>query len=114
MNEIQGIGRLKIHDGQLEAFKRVAFQFMQVARTKDTGTLQYELFFNSDQTECIVLERYRDAQSMLEHAKNVGGLMDALIKTCTAVSEVCATPTPELIKAFAGAPVRLFTHYLTL
>jgi len=114
MNEIQGIGRLKIRDGKLEEFKRVASQFMQVARTKDTGTLQYELYFNSAQTECIVLERYRDVQSLLEHQHNVGGLMDCLLKTCTGSSEVCGTATPELIKALAGTPVRLFSPYQTL
>ena len=111
MNEIQGIGRLKIHDGKLEEFKRIASQFMQVVRTKDTGTLQYELYFNEDQTECIVLERYRDVQSMLQHQNNIGGLMDALLKTCTVSSEVCATATPELIKALEGSPVRLFRPY---
>jgi quinol monooxygenase YgiN len=114
MNEIQGIGRLKIRDGKLEEFKRVASQFMQVARAKDTGTLQYELYFNEDQTECIVLERYRDVQSLLEHQHNVGGLMDSLLKTCTGSSEVCATATPELLKALNGSPVRLFTPYQTL
>jgi len=59
MNEIQGIARLKIYDGKLEEFKRLQSQCMQVVRTKDTGTLQYELYFNEDQTECLVLERYR-------------------------------------------------------
>src|SRR5258708_3494821 len=38
MDEIQGIGRLKILGGKLEEFKRVASQCMQVVRTKDTGT----------------------------------------------------------------------------
>ena len=114
MNEIQGIGRLKIRDGKLEEFKRVAFQFMQVARRKDNGTLQYELYFNEDETECIVLERYRDVQSLLEHQHNVGGLMDCLLKTCTGSSEVCGAATPELTRALEGSPVRLFSPYQTL
>jgi quinol monooxygenase YgiN len=114
MTEIQGIGRLKINAGKLEEFKRVASQFVQVARTKDTGTLQYELYFNADQTECIVLERYRDVQALLEHHKNVGGLMKDLLKTCTGTSEVCASATPELLKALDGSPARLFKPYLTL
>jgi quinol monooxygenase YgiN len=108
MNEIQGIARLQIHDGKLEAFKRVASQCMQVVRTKDTGTLQYELFFNEDQTECIVLERYRDVQSMLQHQSNIGGLMEALLKTCTGSSVACGTATTELFKALEGSPVPLF------
>jgi quinol monooxygenase YgiN len=113
MTEIQGIGRLKIRDGQLEEFKRVASQFMQVARTKDAGTLQYELYFNKDQTECLVLERYRDVPALLEHANNVSGLMDALLKTCTGSSVVCGTTTPELVDALAGSPVQLFSPHLT-
>jgi quinol monooxygenase YgiN len=114
MNEIQGIGRLKIRDGKLEEFKRVASQFMQVVRAKDNGTLQYELYFNEDQSECLVLERYRDVQSLLEHQHNIGGLMDALVTTCTGSSEVCATATPELIKALGASPVRLFSPYQTI
>jgi len=114
MTEVQGVGRLKIRDGQLEEFKRVASQFMQVARTKDTGTLQYELYLNEDQTECLVLERYRDVQSLLQHQNNLGRLMDALLKTCTGSGEACGKATPELIKALAGSPVRLFSPYQTL
>src|SRR6266481_3952945 len=111
MNEIQGIGRLKIHDGKLEEFKRIASQFMQVVRTKDTGTLQYELYFSEDQTECVVLERYRDVEALLEHQRNIGSLMDALRKTCTGACEVCGTATPELLKALNGSPLRLFSPY---
>jgi len=111
MNEIQGIARLKIHDGKLEEFKRAASQCMQVVRTKDTGTLQYELYFNEDQTECLVLERYRYVQALLQHQNNIGGLMGTLLETCTGSGEACGKATPELIKALEGSPVRLFTPY---
>src|SRR5258708_16079243 len=104
MNEIQGIARLQIHDGKLEEFKRVASQCMQVVRTKDTGTLQYELYFNEDQTECIVLERYRDVQSMLQHHNNIGRLMDALLKTCTCPALPCLQPPPQLIQPLQSHP----------
>ena len=114
MNEIQGIARLKIHDGKLEEFKRVASQCMEVVRTKDTGTLQYELYFNQDQTECLVLERYRNSQSLMDHHRNIGTLMDDMLKTCTGHGEVCGNATPELAKALEGSPVRLFTPYQLL
>ncbi len=111
MNEIQGIARLKIHAGKLEEFKRVAAQCVQVVRTKDTGTLQYEVYFNPDQTECLVLERYRDLTALLEHHRNIGALMGALLETCAQSAEVCATATPELVKALDGSPVRIFSPY---
>ena len=113
-NEIQGIARLKINVGKLDEFKRVSSQCLQVVRTKDTGTLQFELYFNSEQTECIVLERYRDLRSLREHQKNIGGLMDALLKTCSGTTVVCGRPTPELTKTFDGSPVQLFSPYEAL
>jgi quinol monooxygenase YgiN len=114
VTEILGIGRLTIRDGQLDEFKRLASLCMQVARTKDTGTLQYDLYFNADQTECVVVERYRDVRALLEHQQNMAGLMPALAKTCTLASDAFGTATPELMKALEGSPVRLFSPYQTL
>ena len=48
---------------------------------KDTGTLQYEMYFNDDQSECIVLERYKDSEALIQHAANVGDLMEAILAT---------------------------------
>jgi quinol monooxygenase YgiN len=114
MNEIQGVARLKINDGKLDEFKWIATKFMQIVRTKDTGTLQYELYFNQAQTECLVLERYRDLLSLLQHQNNIGGLMAALLETSTGSSVACGKATPELIKALEGSPVQLFTPYHAL
>jgi len=72
MSELQCVARLKIHDGKLDEFKRLAAKCAELVRTKDTGTLQYELYFNSDNTECLVFERYRDSQALLDHHKNLG------------------------------------------
>ena len=59
MSELLCIARLKIHHGKLDEFKHLAARCVELVRTKDTGTLQYELYFNSDNTECLVFERYR-------------------------------------------------------
>src|SRR6266571_5323816 len=65
VREIQGIGRFKFGEGELEQFKRLSAQLMEVVRSKDSGTLQYEIYFNDDQSECIVLERYRDSDALV-------------------------------------------------
>jgi quinol monooxygenase YgiN len=72
MSEIEGIARLRIHPGKLEEFKALQMQCMAITRRKDTGTLQYDLFFNEDGSECIVHERYRDSAALLEHLANLG------------------------------------------
>jgi hypothetical protein len=69
----------------------------ELVRTKDTGTLQYEQCFNSDETECIVIERYRDLQASLNRRKNLGDNMAVILRICSGSGEGCGTPRPELM-----------------
>ena len=79
MDEIKGIARVKVHPGKLDEWKRLTEQAMEIVRTRDPGTLQYEVFFNDDESEAIVFERYRDADAALEHFANIGHLMEPLM-----------------------------------
>ena len=72
MSELQGIARFTFHEGKVAEYKRLAAESMEVVRTKDTGTLQYEIYFNDDESECIVLERYIDSEALIEHATHLG------------------------------------------
>jgi quinol monooxygenase YgiN len=81
MSELLCIARLKIHHKKLDEFKHLAARCVELVRTKDTGTLQYELYFNSDKTECLVFERYRDSPALLDHHKNLGDTMAAILRT---------------------------------
>ena len=114
MTELQGIARFTFHEGKVEEFKRLAAQAMDIARSKDTGTLQYEVYFNEDETEGIVLERYRDSEALAEHAANLGALSEAIFATGSVHGELLGEPSAELRAQLAGSPVRLFTPYLTL
>jgi quinol monooxygenase YgiN len=112
--EIKGVARLKIHPGKLQEFKDLQAQCMTVVRAKDTGTLQYEAFFNEDTSECIVYERYRDSDALLEHFANLGALMPALFQVCDGSGEILGAPSPQLRKALEGSPVRIYTPYRSL
>jgi quinol monooxygenase YgiN len=113
VSELQGIARCKFHEGGLEEFKRLAAQAMEIVRNKDTGTLQFEISFNDDQSECIVLERYRDSQALIEHAEHFGDLSEAIIRTGSFAGELIGEPSAELKTRLAGGPIRLFTPYLS-
>ncbi|HEV2452224.1 MAG TPA: antibiotic biosynthesis monooxygenase [Streptosporangiaceae bacterium] len=114
MSELQGIGRFKFHDGRLEEFKRLSAQAMEIVRAKDTGTLQYEIYFSDDQSECIVLERYRDSGALVEHAANLGDIGAAIPATGLISSELLGEPSAELRARLAGSPVRVFTPFLSM
>ncbi len=109
-----GIARFKIHESKLEEFKRLSAQCMEIVRTRDTGTLQYEIYFNDDQSECIVLERYRDSEALIEHAAHVGDLMEAIVATGSVSGELLGEPNAELRANLADGPVGLFTLYQSM
>lgn len=76
-----GIARFSFHDGKVEEFERLSAQCMEIVRTKDSGTLQHDIFFNDDQSECMVLERYRDSEALMEHRAHIGDLMETIAET---------------------------------
>jgi quinol monooxygenase YgiN len=114
VSELQGIARYKFHEGKLEDFKRLNAQCMEIVRTKDTGTLQYEIYLNDDQSECIVLERYRDSEALIEHLANLGDLTEAILATGSVSGELLGEPSAALRANIAGSPVRLFTPYQSM
>jgi len=65
-------------------------------RTRDTGTRQYDIYFNDDQSECIVHQRYRDSEAPIEHAARLGHLMDAILATGSVSGELLGEPSAEL------------------
>ena len=116
MSELQGIARFKFHEGKLEEFKRLSARAMEIVRAKDTGTLQYEIYFNDDQSQCIVLERYRDSEALIEHSAHIGGdLMAAILATGSVSGELLGEPSAALRAKMAGSAVpRLFTPLLSM
>lgn len=115
MKALYGTARLKIRPGKLEEFKRLAALCQEIARTKDSGTSQYDLFVNEDFTEFMMHERYRDSKSGIKHSINQGpDLMKQMLETCTISGEVCGSPSPALEKMLKEAGVTLYTPYLSL
>jgi quinol monooxygenase YgiN len=114
--ELQGIVRFRFHDGDVEEFKRLSAQCMEIVRAKETGTtLQYDTYFNADETECIVLERFRDSDALIQHGQNLAHLMEAIMATGSASGELLGEPSAELRANIAdGGPVQLFTPWATM
>ena len=116
MSELQGIARYTFHEGKLEEFKRLSAQCMEIVRAKDTGTLQYDIYFNDDQSECVVLERFSGSEALIEHLAALGDLSGAILATVSVVhGELLGEPSAELRATLAGneLPV-LFTPYQSM
>ena len=113
MDELLGIARFRFHEGKLDEYKRLSAQAMEIVRTKEPGTLQYDTYLNDDQSECVVIERYRDSEAAMEHAANLGELSAAVLAMVTVVhGELLGEPSAELRAKLADSEVpQLFTPY---
>jgi len=114
-SELQSIVRFKFHEGTLDEFKRLSAECMAIVRSQDPGTLQYDTFFNEDESECIVLERFRDVEALLQHSANIGDeRMEAIVATGECSGELLGAIPAELRANLAGGPVQVFLPYLAL
>jgi quinol monooxygenase YgiN len=114
MDEIKGIARVRFHPGKAEEWKRLTEEAMEIVRAKDRGTLQYEIFFNEDESEAIVFERYRDADAALEHFANISHLMAPIMATASVTGEVLGTPNAKMKEQIGKGGPRLFTPWLAI
>jgi quinol monooxygenase YgiN len=113
VSELLGIARFRFHEGKREEYLRLSEQANAIVAAKDSGTLQYDLFLNDDQTECMIIERYRDSDAAMEHAENLGHLFADVLATVEIVhGELLGELSAELRARLAGSDVPvIFTPY---
>ena len=114
MDELQGIVRFTFHAGMVDQFKRLSAKCMEVVLSKDVGTLQYDTYFNDDESQAIVLERFRDSDALILHGQNMAPLMEAIMATGTVSGELLGAPNEQLRTQLAGSPVGVFALYQSL
>ncbi len=113
MSELQGVARQKVQASRVEEFKQLAAQCMEIVRTKDIGTLQYEVYVDDDESEFIVLERFKDSAALIQHSANLGKLGEKIFAIASTSGELLGAPSTELREKLAGSPVRLFKPFLS-
>ena len=114
MSDLMGIARFKFHEGKVEEFKRLSAQCLEVVLAKDTGTLQYDTYFNADESEAIVIERFRDSQALIEHGENMAPFMERILATASIYGELLGDASPEIRARLSSGPVQLFTPYQSM
>jgi quinol monooxygenase YgiN len=113
MSELLGIARFKFLEGKREEYLRLSDQALDIVRRTEPGTLGYDLYLNGDQSECMVIERYRDSEAAIQHAANLGDMFAAVLATVSVVhGELLGEPSTKLRANLEGSDVPvLFTPY---
>jgi hypothetical protein len=83
-------------------------------REKDPRTLEYSIFCNDEETECIVIERFRSSEALMEHAANIAELGEAILRTGSVSGALLGEPSQKLAAQMGDAPVQIFKPFLSL
>jgi quinol monooxygenase YgiN len=114
VGELTGIVRFTFHEGRLEEFKRLSAECLEIVRT-EPGTLQYDTFFNADETEAIVIERFVDSDALVVHGQNMAEMTPLILETGACHGELLGDVSDELKANFdPDGPVQLFAPWQTL
>ncbi len=111
MKALQLTSRYQLHDGKLEAFKTLAAKCIALVQENEPNTLQYDWFFNKDQTECVIRETFTDSDALLAHIANLGEVLGEILEMGHFSSEIYGNPTQELMDAVAGFNVQVYSFY---
>jgi quinol monooxygenase YgiN len=116
VSELLGIARFRFREGRRDEYLRLSDRALEIVQATEPGTLQYDLFLNADQSECVFIERYRDSQAAMDHATNLGDLFGPVLATVEVVhGELLGEPNAELRAKLAGSDVpALFTPYRSM
>ncbi|MGA9239115.1 putative quinol monooxygenase [Robiginitalea sp.] len=107
---LQLIAHFTIHPGKTDEFKKIVSQCIEVVEAKEAGagTLQYDWHFNADQSECKVIEAYRNSEAVLEHAANIGPYLGQFFEISTFSGEVFGPASESLKKALEGMDIKYY------
>jgi hypothetical protein len=67
MANLQVSAKMKIREGMLEGIKQHANECIQRVKEKDPGTIQYDWFISSDNTDCEI----REHMKILKHSWHI-------------------------------------------
>jgi quinol monooxygenase YgiN len=100
MSHLEVVARMKIRQGQLEAFKSQAAELLRLTRERDTQTLRYDSFINEATMECEVHEAYLNEQGFMEHNQHIMQAREVLFHEYADDHRICVfgEVSPQLMQ----------------
>ena len=100
-----------VSSSNLAEFKKAATQAVVIAKS-EPGVLQYDWFFNDNQTVCVVRETYQDSEALLAHITTMGGMLNTLSELGGGCElEMFGDPSPLLVDVTAPLQRSIFRSY---
>jgi hypothetical protein len=100
---------ISAHD--LAEFKRLAAEVLKVV-AEEPGVLQYDWFFNADETRCVIRETYKNSEAVLAHLGVVGDKIPPLVEAGGGLElEVFGSPSDQVVDAIGMLRPTYYTFF---
>ena len=101
----------RIPRDNLSEFKRLAGEALKIT-AEEPGVLQYDWFFNEDESKCVVREIYADSDAVLTHLGFVADLLGKIIEVGGGIEiEVFGDPSDALLEATAAMHPTVYSYF---
>ncbi len=92
-------------------FKRVAADALKIT-ADDPGVLQYDWFFNADETRCVVREIYASSEAVLGHLGMVGDILGPVVELGGGLEiEIYGSPSEQLLQAIEAFSPACYSYF---
>ena len=101
----------KITPDNLDEFKSIAVDALKIA-TGEPGVLQYDWFFNVDETACVVRETFESSDAALTHLGNVADILGPVVQLGGGLElEIFGSASAQLVQALEAFSPTYYTAF---
>jgi quinol monooxygenase YgiN len=101
----------KITPDSLDEFKRLAGEALKIA-ADEPGVLQYDWFFNADETACVVRETFESSDADLLHLARMGDIIGPVVQLGGGLEvEIFGRPSAQLVQALEAFNPTYYSYF---
>ena len=102
----------KITPDNLDKFKGLAGEALKVA-TDEPGLLQYDWFFNADETACVVRETFESSDAVLIHLGRVADILGPVVQLGGGleIEAFGGSPSAQLVQALEAFSPTYYSYF---
>lgn len=106
------MGEYSIASGKTETFRRLIEKVIELEHAKGQDVLNYEFFFNDDETKFYAIELFRDSEAVLTHLQRASDIIPKILEVAELTRfEIYGNATEALRDAMAPFGAKMFGHW---
>jgi quinol monooxygenase YgiN len=102
-DNVLGISELRIKPGEIDNFRALVKELVDVTRANEPGAMNYEYFISQDGKQCHIYERYVDSAAVMAHLANFAKFAERFMAAVEMTSvTLYGNPSDEVREAVSG------------